>query len=209
MKRIAEPIETTELCHYGCGVVAKYKNGSGNLMCLSNSNSCDAVKKKNSDKLKEAYVNGERVPASQRYNDLPQETKDRMNWNKGNYNADFSLNGKGSHKILLLRERGHQCESCKLMTWLDLPITLELEHIDGNNQNNIKTNLKLLCPNCHSQTETWKGKNSIKLKTRDYISDDDFTIALDNNKNIRQALLSLGLTPKAANYERAYNLLYR
>ena len=209
MKRIAQPIETTNLCHYGCGNIAKYKNGSGNLMCLPSTNKCPAMKKKNSDSGKAAYVTGKRVSGGYMYENLPQETKDRMNWNKDNHTADFSFNGKGSHKIILLKERGHQCESCKLTIWLNLPITLELEHVDGDNCNNIKTNLKLLCPNCHSQTDTWKGKNSIKKKTRDYVSDDNFLFALKNNKNIRQALIALGLTPKAANYERAYNLLYK
>lgn len=38
-------------------------------------------------------------------------------------------------------------------------IVLELEHKDGNSQNNSKENVCLICPNCHSQTPTYKGKN--------------------------------------------------
>lgn len=38
-------------------------------------------------------------------------------------------------------------------------VPIELEHIDGNNTNNELTNLKLLCPNCHSLTATYKGAN--------------------------------------------------
>jgi 5-methylcytosine-specific restriction endonuclease McrA len=37
--------------------------------------------------------------------------------------------------------------------------TIQLEHIDGNSENNIPTNLKLLCPNCHSLTPTFGGLN--------------------------------------------------
>jgi hypothetical protein len=59
-------------------------------------------------------------------------------------------------KSRLVEARGHTCEECNLSIWLGIPITLELEHIDGNNSNNDYSNLKLLCPNCHSQTPTWR-----------------------------------------------------
>lgn len=39
------------------------------------------------------------------------------------------------------------------------PINVELEHIDGNHENNTLTNCTLLCPNCHSTTPTYKNKN--------------------------------------------------
>jgi hypothetical protein len=48
---------------------------------------------------------------------------------------------------------------CSIETWNDKPIVLELEHKDGNSENNRPENLCLICPNCHSQTETFKGKN--------------------------------------------------
>lgn len=57
----------------------------------------------------------------------------------------------------------HQCNRCKLTTWNNLPIPLELEHKDGNHYNNQLDNLELLCPNCHAQTSTYRGKNK-KIK---------------------------------------------
>jgi predicted nucleic acid-binding Zn ribbon protein len=54
---------------------------------------------------------------------------------------------------------GHQCSMCQLTTWQNHPIMLELDHIDGNAANNLPNNLRLLCPNCHSTTDTWKGRN--------------------------------------------------
>lgn len=39
--------------------------------------------------------------------------------------------------------------------WRDKPITLQLDHIDGNNLNNTLGNLRIMCPNCHSQTDTF------------------------------------------------------
>jgi hypothetical protein len=63
-------------------------------------------------------------------------------------------------KKRLIKERGHKCETCRNTEWLSEPITLELEHCDGNNRNNAKDNLKLLCPNCHSQTKTWRRRKT-------------------------------------------------
>ncbi len=65
-----------------------------------------------------------------------------------------------SLKRWLLRQRGHQCEVCKLTEWLDQPIPLEMHHIDGDAKNNTFANLQLICPNCHALTETYKAKNT-------------------------------------------------
>jgi hypothetical protein len=61
----------------------------------------------------------------------------------------------------------HKCYKCNLTTWNDLPIPIELEHIDGNNINNNLSNLTILCPNCHAQTDTYRGKN-IKTQPKTY-----------------------------------------
>jgi len=209
MKRVANPIETEDLCSYGCGITAKFINGSGKLMCHDRSNKCPAIKEKNSFGGKHAYDSGKRKSATLMYQELPQKTKDKMNWNKGKFTGtNFSYDGKGNHKKFLIEERGHVCESCQNSKWLSKPITLELEHIDGDNRNNEKNNLKLLCPNCHSQTDTWKGRNKNSIRNKIYISDEDFLDAINTTPNIRQALLKLGLTAKASNYERAHELKF-
>ena len=63
-------------------------------------------------------------------------------------------------RIRLLREKifDHECSNCKLSLWLDNPIPLELDHIDGCHTNNLLHNLRLLCPNCHSLTSTYRGR---------------------------------------------------
>lgn len=53
----------------------------------------------------------------------------------------------------------HQCSSCNRRTWLGYPIPLELDHIDGNHENNQLENLRVLCPNCHAFTPTYRGRN--------------------------------------------------
>lgn len=62
-------------------------------------------------------------------------------------------------KKYLISERGWSCESCTQSTWLNNPIPLEIDHINGFANNNKPENLRLLCPNCHAIQPTSKGKN--------------------------------------------------
>lgn len=58
-------------------------------------------------------------------------------------------------KKFLVEKFGEVCKICGLgATYNNLPLTLQVDHIDGNSDNNMPKNLRLLCPNCHSQTDT-------------------------------------------------------
>ena len=59
----------------------------------------------------------------------------------------------------VLAKQNYKCASCGIDKHNGLPIVLELDHIDGNYTNNTEQNLRCLCPNCHSQTPTYKSKN--------------------------------------------------
>ena len=53
----------------------------------------------------------------------------------------------------------YKCSCCGINEWLGKPISLQLDHINGNNRDHRIENLRFLCPNCHSQTDTYAGKN--------------------------------------------------
>lgn len=55
-----------------------------------------------------------------------------------------------------------EMEDCNLSEWKGKPINIQLDHIDGNSHNHLLENLRMVCPNCHSQTETYCGKNRDK-----------------------------------------------
>lgn len=98
----------------------------------------------------------------------------------------------------------YKCSECGVSKWRDQELALELDHINGDAANNKLSNLRLLCPNCHSLTSTYRGKskNTGKLK----VSDKDLINAISETKNIRQALIKVGLTPRGGNYTRATKL---
>jgi len=63
-----------------------------------------------------------------------------------------------SIKKWIKEERGHKCEECGVEDWNGKRLPMEVDHIDGNIKNNNIINLRILCPNCHSQTSTWRKK---------------------------------------------------
>lgn len=64
-----------------------------------------------------------------------------------------------SKRLVSEKIKDYRCECCNINSYNGQKISLELDHIDGISHNHQLSNLRLLCPNCHSQTSTYKGKN--------------------------------------------------
>lgn len=128
-------------------------------------------------------------------------------WKNKLMNCDFNSLGVDTKRKRIILEQENKCDRCKLSEWLGEEITLELEHIDGNHHNNERNNLKALCPNCHSLTPTWRGRNKKNNINRGRVEDKElFNSLLKNNFNMRQSLLQVGLAAKGGNYGRCHKL---
>jgi Zn finger protein HypA/HybF involved in hydrogenase expression len=57
-----------------------------------------------------------------------------------------------------------KCSECGITDWNGKPLTIEIDHIDGISENNELTNLRWLCPNCHSQTETFRNSRARRAR---------------------------------------------
>lgn len=76
-------------------------------------------------------------------------------------NSKYDPRRHQSLKARLIRAKllKNECSQCGLTLWQNKPITLELDHINGENRDYRIENLRLLCPNCHAQTDTYcRGK---------------------------------------------------
>lgn len=91
---------------------------------------------------------------------------------KSKVTTESILNGEhpnyGSSQLLkrLVKEKykEYKCEKCGISEWLGKRLSLQLHHKDGVHSNNHLDNLEILCPNCHSQTDNYCGRNLEKKR---------------------------------------------
>ena len=202
------------LCNYGCGKEANFKLKNGRHCCSIRPAACEELKKINSEKTRKVYTDNKRLPQKMVYENLPLETKDRMNWAKGKTLTPNDLiftedslysNEMVKGRIVKNNLLEYKCVKCGIDSWCGETIILDLDHINGDNRDNRLENLRYLCPNCHSQTDTYKGRNKNSGKPK--VSDQELLTAYEKCSNIRQALISVGLAAKGGNYERLKKLI--
>lgn len=91
----------------------------------------------------------------------------KQNIDKRKETLDLILSGKYPHYqtyklkqlLFMFNVKENKCECCGISEWQGKPLNYELHHIDGNRTNHELSNLMMLCPNCHSQTENFRSLN--------------------------------------------------
>lgn len=84
---------------------------------------------------------------------------------KRNYEAKAAATpvanlSKKLKKKRILEEQGYRCILCGIeQRWNNQPLAFHLDHVNGDRRDNSRENLRMICPNCHSQTETYCGRN--------------------------------------------------
>mgnify|MGYP000887831549 CR=1 FL=1 len=109
------------------------------------------------------------------------------------------FSGKKTLGLQTLRKRliqekflEYRCSSCSIESWQDSPIILEMDHINGDKTDNRLKNLRLLCPNCHSQTATYRNKNKKRL------SDERITREFNKSKTFNDLCIRLGVSNRGS-----------
>ena len=70
------------------------------------------------------------------------------------------------NRLLAAGLKRNRCEICGVADWLERPLVMALHHVNGDNTDNRLANLQLLCPNCHSQKESFSGRNKKRAASR-------------------------------------------
>ena len=73
-----------------------------------------------------------------------------------------AVRGNSKNQILkkyLIEKNGYGCSVCHNSEWMGQKIPLQLDHKDGDSENDLPSNIRLICPNCHAQTPNYCGKN--------------------------------------------------
>lgn len=83
-------------------------------------------------------------------------------------NSTYTSTSKLKKRLVDEGLKENKCEECNITDWNNKPISLHLDHINGNNMDNRIENLRILCPNCHSQTSTYCGSNLNKSSKSEY-----------------------------------------
>lgn len=94
---------------------------------------------------------------------VPNQPGKGIKKNKGNRVELNEIKTRAGMRHRIIKEDliPHRCGECGISEWRGKKLSLHLDHIDGKGWNHDLLNLRFLCPNCHSLTTTYTGKNKV------------------------------------------------
>jgi predicted nucleic acid-binding Zn ribbon protein len=142
-----------------CSEIIPYEKKTENKFCNS---SCSAIFSNLKRKKKKTCLECENKinKGSTKYCSLKCQQTYHFNQRLSDWvNGDYSTKSRNFFRRYLTETHGYKCSCCSISQWNGKSIVLEIDHIDGNSENNRPENLRFICPNCHSQTDTYKARN--------------------------------------------------
>lgn len=110
------------------------------------------------------HIKGKNIFCSKECETIFKENSTLYRFDKGELISNVTI------KKVLIYKFGEYCSICTQSSfWNNINLCLQVDHVDGNSDNNMPNNLRLVCPNCHSQLSTSKDKSRKDSKRNSYL----------------------------------------